>query len=84
MPIIDHFIISEKMYYSFTASGLLDEIEKNTRYDLSFKEIDVSKAKIENEKYTLAIMMLKEKEYTIAQIMKLTGLSKTEIQNIKQ
>ncbi len=37
MPIIDHFIISEKMYYSFTASGLLDEIEKNTRYDLSFK-----------------------------------------------
>jgi len=83
MPIIDHFIISEKTYYSFTASGLLDEIEKNTRYDLSFKEIDALKAKIENEKYTLAVMMLKEKEYTIKQISKLTGLSKDEIKNIK-
>ena len=83
MPIIDHFIISEKTYYSFTASGLLDEIEKNTLYDLSFKEIDALKAKIENEKYTLAVMMLKEKEYTIKQISKLTGLSKDEIKNIK-
>jgi len=84
MPIIDHFIISEKMYYSFTASGLLDEIEKNTRYDLSFKEIDALKAMMEKEKYDFTINILKKEGYTITQIAKLTGLSKTEIQNIKQ
>ena len=84
MPIIDHFIISEKMYYSFTASGLLDEIKKNTRYDLSFKEIDALKAMMEKEKYDFTINILKKEGYTITQIAKLTGLSKTEIQNIKQ
>jgi hypothetical protein len=63
---------------------LLDEIEKNTRYDLSFKEIDALKAMMEKEKYDFTINILKKEGYTITQIAKLTGLSKTEIQNIKQ
>ncbi|HPH99951.1 MAG TPA: JAB domain-containing protein [Chitinophagaceae bacterium] len=85
MPIIDHFIISEKTYYSFTASGLLNEIEKNTHYDLSFKEIDNLKEKVEKQKsHALATKMLKKGVYSIEQITDLTGLSKAEIQSIKR
>ncbi len=39
---------------------------------------------MEKEKYDFTINIFKKEGYTITQIAKLTGLSKTEIQNIKQ
>ena len=46
VPVIDHLIITEEKYYSFVDSGMLEKIEKETTYDLSFKQIDELKKEI--------------------------------------
>lgn len=32
VPVLDHFIISERSYYSFEVSGLLDQLKLSTKY----------------------------------------------------
>jgi len=40
VPVVDHLIITNKKYFSFTDSGLLDEIMAESHYDLTFSQID--------------------------------------------
>jgi hypothetical protein len=40
LPIIEHIIINEEIYYSFTNTGLLKHIKDNSTYDLRFEKID--------------------------------------------
>jgi len=40
VPVIDHLIITDTEYFSFADSGLLQDIKENSRYDLSFAQID--------------------------------------------
>ena len=40
LPVIDHLIISEKEYFSFANTLLLQKIERETLYDLTFAEVD--------------------------------------------
>ncbi|UII31025.1 DNA repair protein [Fulvivirga ulvae] len=85
VPVIDHLIITEEKYYSFVDSGMLEKIEKETTYDLSFKQIDELKkeiAGIEKKKaIEMASKMLKDKQ-SIKIIAKYTGLSEQEILEI--
>lgn len=85
VPVIDHLIITEEKYYSFVDSGMLEKIEKETTYDLSFKQIDELKkevAGIEKRKaLEMATKMLADNQ-PIEIIAKYTGLSEQEVLEI--
>ena len=46
LPVIDHLIISEKDYFSFANTLLLQKIAQETLYDLTFSEVDKLQAKL--------------------------------------
>ncbi|MBL6448523.1 JAB domain-containing protein [Fulvivirga sp. 29W222] len=82
VPVIDHLIITEEKYYSFVDSGMLEKIEKETTYDLSFKQIDELKKEIAGIEKKKAIEMatrMLEDNQPIKVIAKYTGLSEQEI-----
>ncbi len=45
VPVIDHVIITETEYFSFTEDGLFDEIQKKSYYDLTFSQVDMLKVR---------------------------------------
>ena len=47
MPVLDHLIISEQDFYSFKEAGLMDKIEREKRYDLTFAEVDKVNAQLQ-------------------------------------
>ena len=47
MPVLDHLIISEEDCYSFKEAGLMDKIEREKRYDLTFAEVDKLNAQLQ-------------------------------------
>jgi DNA repair protein RadC len=47
MPVLDHLIISERDFYSFKEAGLMDKIEREKRYDLTFAEVDKLNAQLQ-------------------------------------
>lgn len=94
-PVLDHLIISEKSYLSFSDTHLLDEIKKSTRYVLPYKRIDMAKKEakekgikkgikegIKEGKIEIARQCLKE-ELEMELIVKLTGLTEKEVEKIK-
>lgn len=92
LPIIDHLIISEDQYYSFADSDLLETINKESKFDLSFNQIDALKKELINveKKFrniekkraiTIANKMI-EKNYPIKEIIELSGLTKMEIKKL--
>jgi DNA repair protein RadC len=87
IKVIDHLIISEKTFNSFADTGLLSKIEESTRYVPNYKQIaDIKKEaeKIGAEKRNKEIAkQLKEKGFTIKQIIELTGITEEEAKNIK-
>lgn len=46
MPVLDHLIISEKEFFGFKQAGLMERIEREKRYDLTFSEQDKLTAQI--------------------------------------
>lgn len=78
VPVIDHLIITEEKYYSFVDSGMLEKIEKETTYDLSFKQIDELKKEIEGKAIGIAKSLLLQ-GIDAKIIAKATGLSEQEI-----
>lgn len=91
VPLLDHLIISEKTYYSFSDNGLLEELEQSTKYvpDYKLKEAlkkqvsnEVQQKNREQERKALAKAM-KAKGYSVAEIAELTGLSKSSIGKLK-
>jgi DNA repair protein RadC len=95
VPIVDHLIISESSYFSFKNSGLLEELEKSVKYVPKYKleqrfekELLKAEKKIEkvekalkNKATEMAKVMLKE-GMQLELIIKITGLTKAEINNI--
>ncbi len=91
LPVIDHLIISEKDYFSFANTLLLQKIEQETLYDLTFAEVDKLKdveRKLRNElaksKHDLKNMAknLKKAGVTPKIIAETTGLTIGEIEKI--
>lgn len=91
VPVLDHLIISEKTYYSFADSGLLEELEASTRYVPPYKlkealkkqvEEEVTKT-VENKKALEMAKVMKAKGYSVEEITDLTRLSKQAIRRIK-
>jgi DNA repair protein RadC len=87
IKIIDHLIITEKTYYSFSDNELLDLLYQSTKYvpkyilqeRLKKEGEEIGKTKRNKE----IIQAMKQKKYSLEQIMELTGLSKEDIQKIK-
>jgi DNA repair protein RadC len=96
--VIDHLIISEESFYSFTKTGLLAELELSTIWVPQFELIERIKKEEKKiraeavkaaeekarriEKVEMAKNSLKE-GLSIELISKLTGLSKPEIEKLK-
>ena len=90
VPVIDHLIITEESYYSFANSGLLEKIERNSHFDLSFKQIDALKAQMKNieakrvnDRAKMAKKAL-EKGATVKFVMEIFGLSKKEVESLSK
>jgi DNA repair protein RadC len=82
VPVLDHLIITEKTYFSFADSGLLDELEESKKYVPDYKIKEELKKKVEEKAHEMAKAM-KAKGYKVEEIAELTGLSKQVIQRIK-
>ena len=87
IKVIDHLIISEKTFNSFADTGLLSKIEESTRYVPNYKQQaqikqEAEKIGAQKEKLNIA-KQLKEKGFTIKQIVELTGITEEEAKNIK-
>lgn len=91
IPVLDHLIITEKTYYSFTATGLLTELEQSTKYvpayELKKKYEQAAHLKGEEKGKKIKAMetarTMKQRGYDIEEIMELTGLSKVSIERLK-
>jgi DNA repair protein RadC len=87
IKVIDHLIIGEKSYNSFADTGLLDTISESSRYMPNYKQKaqikkEAEKIGAQKEKINLA-QQLKNKGFTIQQIMELTGISEEEATKLK-
>jgi DNA repair protein RadC len=88
--VLDHLIISNKSYLSFTDIGLLKELKKSTRWvpEYEIKEqirkqaTEIAKEKAYLEKMKI-VKSLKEKGVDFETISEATGVSITEIEKIK-
>jgi DNA repair protein RadC len=87
IPVFDHLIITEKSYTSFADTGLLDELEENSRYIPNYQrqaEIKREVAKIAVEKRNIQIARyLKGKGLTVAEIAEATGITEAEAKKLK-
>ena len=91
VPVLDHFIITEKHYYSFMEDGLLAELEKSQKYVPAY----VVEAKGRDAGRVLGLQTgaadkarqiardMKAKGYTVKDIVELTGLSRSVVQRLK-
>ncbi len=90
VPVYDHIIIGKDTYYSFRESGLMEELEKSTKYVPSFilkervqKQVEEAvKLGKEETKISLAQAMIKSGE-PVKKIMEYTGLSRKAIGELK-
>lgn len=87
IPVFDHLIISEKDYTSFLDTGLLDQLEENSRYIPNYKRQAQIKREAEEigkqkEKINIARDM-KSRNYTVKQIIELTGLPESDIKKLR-
>ncbi|MGQ3014189.1 MAG: JAB domain-containing protein [Flavobacteriales bacterium] len=91
-PVLDHLIISEDGYYSFAATGLLDQLQlsnkyvpdriERLKYERAAMERGLAQGRQERNK-ELARGMKKE-GISIELIAKLTGLSKATVSQLKE
>ena len=91
VPVLDHLIITEKTFFSFLDSGLLEQLANSTkyvpeyelkrRYHEQIKEIEQKKGGKEKAKEIARTM--KKEGYETEDIMKLTGLPKATVNRLK-
>lgn len=91
VPVVDHFIITEKSYYSFLVSGLLDELALSSKYVPAYvlEERMRKEAKAIAEKDVVLreseiALKLLEMGNSIEDISIATGLSKEEIEALQR
>jgi DNA repair protein RadC len=91
IPVIDHLIISEKSYYSYLDSGLLEKLSESKKYVLRYQEearikkeaqVTGEKKGAINKAKEMAKKMKKQGE-TIKKIIQYTGLTEKEIKSLK-
>jgi DNA repair protein RadC len=91
VPVLDHLIITEKSYYSFADSGLLKELSYSKRYVLPYKEQErikqeereQGKKQGKEEKAKEYAQVLKNKGFSIEQIVELTGITTQVAKRLK-
>ena len=91
VPIVDHMIITETSFYSFKNSGLLDELEKSEkhvpnyilkeRYEENLKKYE--EARIVKDQTREIARKMKKEGVDIDTIVRVTGLRKATIVNLK-
>ncbi len=90
IKVADHLIITEKQHYSFSKTGLLAEIEKNSAFllgdekeaQLRSQAEEIGKLKGKDEERKLIAKSLKAKGIDIQTIEETTGLSEEEIKGL--
>lgn len=90
-PVLDHLIITEKTYFSFKDVGLLQELEKSTKYMTAYElkrryqKEALEKGNVEGKKEKAIEMakVMKKKGEPMEKIMEYTGLSSRVINRIK-
>lgn len=86
-PVIDHLIISEKSYLSFLDIGLLEELEKSTKYVPTYELIDRAKkeaaAIAAKDSFILVAKELKRRGMEAQAIAEITGLTVEEINKLR-
>ena len=87
IEVIDHLIIGEKAYNSFCDIGLLEQIQQSTRYVPNYQQQAKLKQEAKEigmqEAFMLVAQQLKNKGFTISQIVELTGISEEEAKKLK-
>lgn len=87
IKVIDHLIIGEKTFNSFNDTELLSKIEESTRYMPNYKqEAQIKKAAAEiatQKALTKVAQQLKNKGFTVNQIIELTGVTETEAKKLR-
>ncbi len=83
---MDHLIITERGFYSFNQSGLLDELRRSKKYALKYLEErrirEEGEEKGEKRKAVEMAKSLKKQKVEISIIAKASGLSKEEIEKL--
>ena len=86
-PVTDHLIITHKSYLSFKNNGLLEELEKSTKYVPKYeleRRIKKEAAEIAERKKAIEIAsQLKRQDYNIESIALATGLTIEEIKKLR-
>ncbi len=90
-PVLDHLIITEKTYFSFKDVGLLQELEKSTKYMTAYElkrryqKEALERGNVEGKKEKAIEMAkaMKEEGIAIEIIAKISGLSPTMIKRLK-
>ncbi|MCZ8284041.1 MAG: JAB domain-containing protein [Bacteroidia bacterium] len=87
IEVIDNLIISETSYNSFSDTGLLAQIKQSTKYVPNYKQqeqIKKEQQKIGEERNKKKIaQQLKNKGFTISQIVELTGITEEDAKQLK-
>jgi DNA repair protein RadC len=85
--VIDHLIITEKAYNSFTDTGMLSKLEDSTRYVPNYKLQEKIKKEAEElgkqKEKTKFAQMLKNKNFPVNMIVELTGITEEEAKKLK-
>lgn len=87
----DHLIITERSYYSFQFSGLMDELRKSKRFVPAYEQkrqfeeqlAEELKQKGAKENQKQIVLRMREQGYNIEDIINVTGLTKAQINRIK-
>lgn len=91
VPMLDHLIITERSFYSFTDTGLLKELQQSKKYVPEFKikeelaksMLEETRQKNRDEAKLEIAKAMKNKGYKLEEIISLTGLSRQLIGRIK-
>jgi DNA repair protein RadC len=87
IEVIDHLVITEKAYTSFSDTGLLYNLKRGGNHETVGKKLKVQlenmKKRIEKEKDEITAKRMKERGYSVNEIVAMTGLKKTVINKLK-
>ena len=85
VPVIDHLIISETGYMSFSDKGMIDKMEADNNYDLTFTQIDALKEQmkgIEKRKAEEMAKRMLEEGLSVEQVVRISGLTVKQVEKL--
>ena len=87
IEVIDHLVITEKAYTSFSDTGLLYNLKNYDSNEVVEKKLKAQlenmKKRIEREKDEITAKRMKERGYSVDEIAAMTGLKKAVINKLK-